>query len=179
MAQRQTSAKSKARSASGRTEAVREVVQPVLADLGLDLEGLRLQRAGSRTLLRILVDCDGGVTLDDAAEAARRLSDVLDGSAVMGEQAYLLDVGSPGVDRELTLLRHWRRNAGRLVRITMSDGSVMMGRIAAASGPADDGPPDTVTIGTDDGDVFLAVQQLQQVRRAVVQVEFGEMQAEE
>lgn len=165
-----------AKSTPKQSEAVRAVIEPVVAAAGLDLEGVQLQRAGSRLLLRVLVDRDGGVTLDEAAQAARELSEALDGSPVMGEQAYLLDVGSPGVDRPLTLLRHWRRNAGRLVRITMADGSVLLGRVGSASGEADDAPPARVMIGTQDGD---ATVEGAQVRRAVVQVEFGEAEAED
>ena len=58
------------------------------------------------------VDKDGGVTLDDVADATREVSRVLDDSDVMGEQPYTLEVTSRGVDKPLTLPRHWRRNAG-------------------------------------------------------------------
>ena len=62
-------------------------------------------------MLRVAVDKDGGVTLDDVADATREVNRVLDGSDVMGEQPYTLEVTSRGVDRPLTLPRHWRRNA--------------------------------------------------------------------
>ena len=48
---------------------------------------------------------------------------MLDDSDVMGEQPYTLEVTSRGVDRPLTLPRHWRRNADRLVKVTLADGS--------------------------------------------------------
>ena len=47
----------------------------------------------------------------------------------MGEQPYTLEVTSPGVDRPLTLPRHWRRNKGRLVKVTATDGSAFTGRV--------------------------------------------------
>ncbi len=78
------------------------------------------------------VDKDGGVTLDDVADATKEVSRVLDGSDVMGEQAYTLEVTSRGVDRPLTLPRHWRRNADRLVKVSLADGGEVIGRIGAS-----------------------------------------------
>jgi ribosome maturation factor RimP len=50
----------------------------------------------------------------------------------MGDGPYTLEVSSPGVTRPLTLPRHWRRNVGRLVRVVLSDGGVVTGRVTAA-----------------------------------------------
>ena len=60
-------------------------------------------------MLRVVVDADGGPSLDDIAVLSRSLSAELDSSGVMGEDAYTLEVSSPGVDRPLTEPRHWRR----------------------------------------------------------------------
>ncbi len=106
-----------------------------LAALGMDVEAVELSPAGNRRMLRIAVDQDGGVRDQDLVEASRVASEVLDGSDVMGESAYTLEVTSPGVDRPLTLPRHWRRNSGRLVKATLTDGSVVTGRV----GDSDDG----------------------------------------
>ncbi len=136
---------------------------PVLRDLGLDLEAVDLSPAGRRRVLRIALDKDGGVTLDDVAEATGRISEALDSSDVMGEQPYTLEVGSRGVDRPLTLPRHWRRNVGRLVTVTGRDGSSVLGRLTAA----------------DDTSATLAVEgssrvvAFADVARARVQVEIG------
>ena len=111
-----------------------ELTEP-LASLGLDLEAVEITPAGKRRILRIAVDQDGGVTLDDVADATRAINDVLDASDAMGEQPYTLEVTSRGVDRPLVLPRHWRRNAGRLVKVPHVDGSSFSGRIRA---PAED-----------------------------------------
>ena len=58
-----------------------------LEALGLDLEAVDLSRAGKRSVLRVAVDKDGGVDLDDIASATAEVSRVLDDSDVMGEQA--------------------------------------------------------------------------------------------
>src|SRR4051812_20293630 len=94
-----------------------------LLGLGLDLEAVEVTPAGKKRVLRIAVDKDGGVTLDDIAEATRAVSVELDDDDLMGEHAYTLEVTSRGVDRPLTQPRPWRRNPDRLGRGRPSDGS--------------------------------------------------------
>ncbi len=91
------------------------LLEPAVAALGMDLEDVRITSAGRRRLLRIVVDADGGVSLDDIALASRELSATLDRAAAMGEASYTLEVSSPGVDRPLTEPKHWRRAVGRVV----------------------------------------------------------------
>lgn len=98
------------------------LLEPVVHAMNMDLEGIRVTSAGRRRVLRVVVDADGGVSLDDIALASRELSSRLDGAAEMGDGPYTLEVSSPGVDRPLTLPRHWRRNVGRLVVTSASDG---------------------------------------------------------
>ena len=112
-----------------------QLTSPVNA-LGLDLEAVDLSSAGKRRVLRVAIDKDGGVTMDDIAEATREVSRVLDEDDVMGQQAYTLEVSSPGVDRPLTLPRHWRRNAGRLVKVTLHEGDPVTGRITSSDDDA-------------------------------------------
>jgi ribosome maturation factor RimP len=98
------------------------VIEPVVTAAGYDFEDLSLSRAGRRHVVRVIVDREGGVNLDAVAEVSRAVSGALDhaedagGDLVAGE--YQLEVSSPGVDRPLTLPRHWRRNVGRLVKVT-------------------------------------------------------------
>jgi ribosome maturation factor RimP len=99
------------------------LLEPVVHALGMDLEGLRVSAAGRRRLLRVVVDADGGVSLDAIALASRELSARLDKAAEMGELPYTLEVSSPGVDRPLTEPRHWRRAAGRLVVAPLTGGN--------------------------------------------------------
>jgi len=102
-----------------------------LAKSGLDLEGVEMSSAGRRSLVRVLVDQDGGVTLDDIADATQVISEVLDSSDVLGDAPYTLEVTSPGTDRPLTLPRHWRRNVDRLVKVTNVDGVTFTGRVVS------------------------------------------------
>jgi ribosome maturation factor RimP len=102
---------------------LRTVIEPVVNAAGYDLEDLSVSRAGRRYVVRVVVDGDAGVSLDAVADVSRALSKALDqaeetgGDLVAGE--YQLEVSSPGVDRPLTLPRHWRRNVGRLVKVTV------------------------------------------------------------
>ena len=98
------------------------VLTDPLAATGLDVEAIELTQAGRRRMLRVAVDKDGGVTLDDIADATREVSRVLDDTDAMGEQPYTLEVTSPGTDRPLVHPRHWRRNQGRLVTVSLADG---------------------------------------------------------
>jgi ribosome maturation factor RimP len=108
------------------------------------------------------VDKDGGPTMDDLADATREVSRLLDGSDVMGEHPYTLEVSSRGVDRPLTLPRHWRRNHGRLVRVELAEEGALTGRVT----------------GSDDESATLDVSGTERripyadVRRARVQIEF-------
>ncbi len=110
---------------------VREVLEPVVTDAGYDLEDVTVTAAGRRSVVRVVVDRDGGIDLDAVAEVSRVVSDALDADDVTGETPYTLEVTSPGVDRPLTEPRHWRRATGRLVRATVRDGKDVTGRVVA------------------------------------------------
>lgn len=112
---------------------LRALLEPVVERSGAELEDLTEQRAGSRRLLRVVVDRDGGVSLDDIAEVTRSVSDALDAYDGLGDTAYVLEVTSPGVDRPLTTPRHWRRATGRLVKATLVAGGELVGRVVAVA----------------------------------------------
>jgi ribosome maturation factor RimP len=144
-----------------------ELVDPLSA-LALDIEAVEISPAGNRRVLRVAVDKDGGVTLDDVAEATRTIDAALEASDVMGEQPYTLEVTSRGVDRPLTLPRHWRRNASRLVKVTFADGTDATGRIGES-----DEERVTIEIDGTKRDVAYA-----DVKKALVQVEFNRKSTE-
>ncbi|MFS2293164.1 MAG: ribosome maturation factor RimP [Actinomadura sp.] len=119
----------------GRDAVIAELTRlltPVVERAGFDLEEVDVRPAGRRRLVRVVVDADDGVGLDDIARLSETASGLLDESDVMGDSPYVLEVTSPGVDRPLTEPRHWRRNVGRLVVAPLADGGQIEGRIAAA-----------------------------------------------
>lgn len=143
------------------------LLEPVVAAAGYDLEDLTVTAAGKRSVVRVAVDADDGIDLDDIAEASRAISQALDAAdeqdpSLLGP-SYVLEVSSPGVDRPLTQPRHWRRNVGRLVEARLVSQASVRGRVR----------------GTDDLHVTLDVDGVEQqlpfseIDRGVVQVEFN------
>jgi ribosome maturation factor RimP len=142
---------------------ITDALRGPLSELGLDLEAVELTPAGKRRVLRVAVDKDGGVTLDDIADATRSVGRELDDADLMGEQAYTLEVTSRGVDRPLTEPRHWRRNRDRLVRVTLRDGSQLTGRVG-------DNDAAGVSLEVSGG---LRRLEYADVAKALVQIEFN------
>ena len=143
------------------------VLTPILAQFGLELEALEIIPAGKRRVLRLVVDGDGpqgtGPLLDDIAEASKAASAALDRADVTGSASYVLEVTSRGVSRPLELPRHWRRNAGRLVAVRLSEGDTITGRIVSNS-------EDGVRL---DADGETREVRFADVDRALVQVELN------
>ncbi|MDX6226185.1 MAG: ribosome maturation factor RimP [Frankiales bacterium] len=113
-------------------ERVRAVIAPPVAEAGFDLEDVELTPAGSRRVLRVVVDRDGGLDLDAVAAVSRVVDAALESDDVLGGTPYVLEVTSPGVDRPLTEPRHWRRAVTRLVEVPLKDGGSVRGRVLAA-----------------------------------------------
>jgi ribosome maturation factor RimP len=147
---------------------IADVIGPVIAAAGMDLESVRVSAAGRRRLLRVVVDSDRGVSLDDAATISRKLSAALDATPVMGDFPYTLEVSSPGVDRPLTDPRHWRRAVGRLVQVTAADAGPISGRVLAA-----DADGVTLDVAGDHRRFGYAA-----LGAGAIQVEFGHPQTE-
>lgn len=146
-------------------QGLREGLVGPLEELGVDLEDVEVSRAGRRDLVRIVIDRDGGVDLDLVASVSQRVSGLLDDPPLNAllSGPFVLEVTSPGVDRPLTDVRHWRRAIDRCVRVERVDASVVEGRIVSV---ADDG---LVQLDADGSPVVIRPAE---VARAVVQVEF-------
>ncbi len=94
-----------------------QVLDPILASLGLSLWDLEFKKEGPRWLLRVYIDREGsGVTLNDCEAVSRDLSAVLDVEDLI-DHAYTLEVSSPGLDRALTRPEHYQKCIGQAVRI--------------------------------------------------------------
>jgi ribosome maturation factor RimP len=141
---------------------LRGVLEPIVAAAGFELDGLDVRTTGRRHTLRLVIDADGGVGLDDIADVSRAASGELDRHDALINGSYTLEVTSPGVDRPLTGARHWRRAHLRLVTARLADGTVLEGRV----GPAGD---DAVVLLVDGA---LRPVRYADVAHAVVQVEF-------
>jgi ribosome maturation factor RimP len=109
-------------------EQIIEKIDPLILELGFDLEDIQIISAGKHSIIQVLVDKDGGINLDEVAKISNAISEYFDNENLLEDKPYTLDVGSPGVDRALTLPRHWRRNKDRLVKIIQGSNS-FIGRI--------------------------------------------------
>lgn len=165
---------------------LRGVIEPLLAQFGMELDKLDVVRAGRRSLLRITVDGDGqdghGPGLDEIGEATSAVSAALDQSDAVGSAPYTLEVSSRGVSTPLTEPKHFRRNKGRLLAVTLAGddgapGAKLEGRILASDRtsvtlevPAPGSKPHKPLTTTRE-------IPLDTIRRAVVQVELNRKSA--
>ncbi|TGN72164.1 ribosome maturation factor RimP [Streptomyces bauhiniae] len=111
------------------SERLRELLEPLVTSQGLDLEEIAVDSVGRKRVLRVVVDSDTGADLDRIADVSRALSAKLDETDAMGDEAYDLEVGTPGAERLLTEPRHYRRAVDRLVKFQLADGGEVVARI--------------------------------------------------
>lgn len=165
----------RARAAAGASaDELRGLLEPVATAAGFELDALDVRSAGRRHTVRMVVDSDTGASLDDIARLSRAASDVLDSNEHLVGGSYTLEVTSPGVDRPLTLPRHWRRARLRLVTVRPQPGSpsgdaAFAGRVGAAG-------EESVTLLVDGR---LREVRYADVAHAVVEVEFAPPPAKE
>lgn len=138
-----------------------ERLTPLVADLGFDVDDIVVTRIGRRIQVRVTVDSDDGIGVDDIARVSRTLDEALDEHDPF-VMPFVLEVSSPGVDRPLTDAKHWRRNVGRLVRVDHA-GAPVTGRIVSADAHH-------VVLAVDGASVALPTTELGGGR---VQVEFN------
>lgn len=101
---------------SNTVSAVRAIAEPIAEKLGLQIWDIRFLKEGTGWFLRVFIDKDGGVGIDDCVEMSRALNDPLD-EADLIEQAYCLEVSSPGVERELVRDEHFQKYIGEKVKL--------------------------------------------------------------
>lgn len=95
---------------------VHRLIAPVLQDMAVELVDLEFKREGRDWFLRLFIDKEGGVTLDDCADVSREIDTLLEVEDVV-DTAYRLEVSSPGLDRPLKRPEDYERFKGRLVKV--------------------------------------------------------------
>ncbi len=155
------------------TEQIRALVEPLAAELGLEVWDVELLGGGSRRLLRVFLDRPGeahGVTIADCETVSRRLSDVLDAyDAVDGH--YLLEVSSPGVIRSLRRPEHFERVVGSRLRVRLRDPGNSAGTVVGTLERVEGDVLDIV----EDGGAHLRLA-MADVAEARTEFEFGRKQ---
>ena len=115
---------------------LRGLIGPYLEAEQLELDDLQLQGGGGRRVLRVVVDHEGGVTLDRLAETSRCLSRLLDADADL-QGPYRLEVTSPGLERSLRSPRHFAKSIDREVVMKVraeEEVQSLRGRLTASDG---------------------------------------------
>jgi len=141
------------------------VALPVLEEMGLELVEVQYRREQSGWVLRLIIDREDGVTLDDCTSVSREISQLLDIEDII-DQAYTLEVSSPGLDRPLKSMADFQRFTGRKARIKTGEAiegvHVFIGRIARTEEEA-------IVLEVDGREVRIPFPQ---VARARLEVEF-------
>ncbi len=139
-------------------EVISAAIRPTIEASGNYLEELTITTAGKVKILTVIVDSDSHLNLDQITAVTKEISEIVEGLAELGENAFTLEVTSPGIDRPLTKPRHWRKNFDRLVKITMTSGKDIEGRIGEAT--------EAIVLVGDQKVSF------EDIKRAVLEIEF-------
>ena len=137
---------------------VASAIRPIIEASGNYLEEVKIIAAGKRKLITVIVDSDSYLNLDQVTAVSRAVSEEIENVKSLGDSPFTLEVTSPGTDRPLTLLRHWKKNIGKLVKINLIDGGYKEGRISSVNNSA-------VTL--DSGIVGFS-----EIKKAILQIEF-------
>lgn len=139
-------------------EQVLAVITPAIESLGFYIEDINITSAGKRSMLTVIVDGDTHLSLDQVTVATKAISEIVENLPTLGNNPFTLEVTSPGLDRPLTKPRHWRKNQDRLIKIVLTDGKEVNGRIK-------DSTESSVTV--DEQVINFA-----DIKRATLEVEF-------
>jgi len=114
-------------------EEIAVAITPAIEAAGCYLEEVTLTPAGKRKIMTVIVDGDTNLSLDQVTAVSKEVSAIVEVLPALGDTPFTLEVTSPGVDRPLTHPRHWRKNHGRLITVTLEDGKIVKGRIGAST----------------------------------------------
>jgi ribosome maturation factor RimP len=151
---------------------ISELITPALQKAGYFLEDVNLVSPGQHRIVTVIVDGETGLNLDQVTVASKLVSELLDEASFMGETPFTLEVTSPGIDRPLTLPRHFAKNVDRLLKVTKNDGLVITGRIRSNS------ENDVTLEVTEKKEVKEVVIALAEIKRAMVEIEFNRKDGE-
>ena len=146
---------------------ISELISPALQQAGYFLEDINVVSPGNHRIVTVIVDGESALNLDQVTVASKLVSELVDEASFMGETPFTLEVTSPGIDRPLTLPRHFAKNVTRLLKVTKTDGVVITGRIASNT------DSDVTLTVTEKKEVKEVIVALADIKRAVVEIEFN------
>lgn len=141
-----------------------ELLGPVITKAGFVLEEITVTPVGKRRLVAVVIDREeSNPSLDEVTVVSKEVSAILDNYSQMGEMPFTLEVTTPGIDKPLVLPRHWKKNIGRLVKITPTQGEKYIARIQSFA-------DDKVTLESKNES---SVVPLSDIAKAQIEVEFN------
>jgi ribosome maturation factor RimP len=153
------------------TQSITDLISPAVTEAGFFLEEVLIASHGSHRIVTCVVDGPTPLNLDQVTVASRVISELLDTAEIMGETPFTLEVTSPGVDRPLTQPRHWTKNLTRLIKVTLSDGAVITGRLTEFD------EVNTKLVENIKGRIKEHTVAFADIKRAVVEIEFNRKDA--
>lgn len=112
---------------------IASIIIPIIESNGKYLEEVKIANLGKKKLITVIVDSDTHLNLDQVTEVTRLISEAIENIPALGNTPFTLEVTSPGIDRPLTLNRHWKKNIGKLVHVTLQDGKSIESRILSVT----------------------------------------------
>ena len=139
-------------------EEISAAIRPAIEATGNYLEELTITSAGKVKILTVIVDSESHLNLDQVTVVTKSISEIVEALPALGDTPFTLEVTSPGLDRPLTKPRHWRKNLNRLVKITMTSGALIEGRIVEVT-------ESTAIVGSE-------IVSFEDIKRATIEIEF-------
>ena len=139
-------------------EEISAAIRPAIEATGNYLEELTITSAGKVKILTVIVDSESHLNLDQVTAVTKSISEIVEALPALGDTPFTLEVTSPGLDRTLTKPRHWRKNLNRLVKITMTSGALIEGRIVEVT-------ESTAMVGSE-------IVSFEDIKRATLEIEF-------
>ena len=147
-------------------DSLTELLKPAVENAGFFLEQVLVTNPGNHRILTCVVDGPKPLNLDEVTVVSRLISALLDESELI-DDAFTLEVTSPGVDRPLTERRHWEKNVTRVISMVMDDGSSLTARLTELR------ESDATFVENIKGRMKTHIIVLADIKRANVEVEFS------
>ncbi len=147
-------------------DSLTELLKPAVENAGFFLEQVLVTNPGNHRILTCVVDGPKPLNLDEVTVVSRLISALLDESELI-DDAFTLEVTSPGVDRPLTERRHWEKNVTRVISMVMNDGSSLTARLTELR------ESDATFVENIKGRMKTHIIVLADIKRANVEVEFS------
>ncbi|CAN2207231.1 ribosome maturation protein RimP [Candidatus Nanopelagicaceae bacterium] len=109
-------------------DSIADLIRPVVEDAGFFLEDVFTSNPGNHRIVTCMVDGLKPLSLDEVTVVSRSISEILDETPLLTE-AFTLEVTSPGIERPITLPRHWTKNLTRIVKVVLNDDTEVSGRL--------------------------------------------------